>query len=155
MRRALVSSVLAVLVVAGAACTPSKPKSGCSGIEVALVLADDVVPTNGLPVETRTWEGKTVRLQRIDCYRVTSASVGPDVLDDSFAVTFEIAPEERQRLEDWTRANLRSVLGLLVRSEIVFVATINSPLPGAGVLSGGGAGWTRSQAEEIAARLAE
>lgn len=62
------------------------------------------------------------------------------------AVRFEMAPERKTAFGDFTQHYLRRGMAIVLNGEIVTLATINSKLPGGGIITGGPGGF---KAEEV------
>ena len=69
-------------------------------------------------------------------------------------MAFEMVEGRKAEFESFTARHVNRRLAIIVDGRVLAVPSIRSPLPGAGIITGGGAsGFTREDAESLAAVL--
>lgn len=64
-------------------------------------------------------------------------------------VYFEFKPETKPYFAGFTERNIKQPMAIILDGEAASWPTINSTLPGEGIISGGGSGFTRPEAEDL------
>lgn len=65
------------------------------------------------------------------------------------AVSFETTPEKKIAFGDFTEANIRGGMAIVLNGEIATLATINSRLSGSGIIEGGAGGFTLKEVQDL------
>jgi SecD/SecF fusion protein len=65
------------------------------------------------------------------------------------AVSFEMASEKKIAFGDFTEAHIRDGMAIVLNGEIATLATINSRLPGSGIIEGGAGGFTQQEVKDL------
>lgn len=65
------------------------------------------------------------------------------------AVSFELQKERQKEFEDWTGSMLQKGLAIVLDDEILTLATVNSRLPGKGILTGGASGFSAGEVKAL------
>lgn len=65
------------------------------------------------------------------------------------AVSFEMAADKRIAFGDFTQAHIRDGMAIVLNGEIATLATINSRLPGSGIIEGGAGGFTQKEVTDL------
>ncbi|MBK7643417.1 MAG: protein translocase subunit SecD [Planctomycetes bacterium] len=69
------------------------------------------------------------------------------------AVAFEISQAKKGAFGDFTSSNLHRGMAIVLNSEIVTLATINSKLPGSGIIEGGAGGFSKKEVQDLVSTL--
>jgi SecD/SecF fusion protein len=69
------------------------------------------------------------------------------------AVSFEMITAKKTAFGDFTQANLQHGMGIVQNGEIVTLATINSKLPGGGIIEGGAGGFSKKEVQDLVSTL--
>jgi preprotein translocase subunit SecD len=149
-----------VLVSCGCACnksTDARAPSSVSAsapqarVEFALVVDPKQPAVEG--TRAIDYRGQSYSLEPARTFAIQSASVSQDNLGWP-AVSFELTDEAKPEFKRWTGEHVHRGLVVLVDGKVMTIATIQSPLPGGGIISAGDEHWTEQQARELAARIA-
>ncbi len=65
------------------------------------------------------------------------------------ALSFEMAPDKRIAFGDFTETHIRDGMAIVLNGEIATLATINSRLPGGGIIQGGAGGFTQQEVKDL------
>jgi len=65
------------------------------------------------------------------------------------AVSFEMTSEKKIAFGDFTQAHIRDGMAIVLNGEIATLATINSRLPGSGIIEGGAGGFTQQEVKDL------
>lgn len=65
------------------------------------------------------------------------------------AVSFDMASEKKIAFGDFTQAHIRDGMAIVLNGEIATLATINSRLPGSGIIEGGAGGFTQQEVKDL------
>jgi len=143
----LAGLALSILV---AAC--AQPRAGSSaGFEVAMV-ADPGPATIEMP-DARSDAPSTVHVEDLQAFRVESASMQTDPQYGTLAIAFDLEPSDAERFEAWTAVRVGRPMAILVNRRVLTVATLQSALPGSGIIPGGPNGFSPAEAERIVEEL--
>jgi preprotein translocase subunit SecD len=150
-------STLALLLLV-MACTSHAPPATTSTpthavVEFAIVAdAKSPVSESSRKVERN---GRSYTLEPVRHFAIQSTHMSQD--ENGYpAIAFEIADAQRAEFERWTGENVHRTVVILIDGMVVTMATLQSALPGAGIINNSGADqhWTEQQARELAARIA-
>ena len=101
------------------------------------------------------YRGERVRLGPAREYELASLSQSRDRLGLP-AIGFELRREDALRFKRWTGESVGKRLAILVDGEVVICPTIQSALPGGGIIRGGGAdGFSVEECSELMAAILE
>lgn len=64
-------------------------------------------------------------------------------------VAFSFKPERRNDFESFTTRNVKKQMAIILDGKVTSAPVINSPLPGGGIIEGGGTGFTLDEANEL------
>jgi preprotein translocase subunit SecD len=132
--------------------------------EARLREFDAVARAEGGPLPGLLWrklrskDGDTL-LQRAEepRFRFGNADVADTgFAQDSFghpAVSFELKKERQKDFGDWTEKLLQHGMAIVRDDEILELATVNSRLPGSGIIEGGRNGFTKDEVQALVALL--
>ncbi len=79
---------------------------------------------------------------------LNSVGMQPDNLGYP-AVSFEMTSEKKIAFGDFTQAHIRDGMAIVLNGEIATLATINSRLPGSGIIEGGAGGFTQQEVKDL------
>jgi len=65
------------------------------------------------------------------------------------ALAFEMSPDKRIAFGDFTETHIRDGMAIVLNGEIATLATINSRLPGGGIIQGGAGGFTQQEVKDL------
>ncbi|MCY2958722.1 MAG: protein translocase subunit SecD [Planctomycetota bacterium] len=65
------------------------------------------------------------------------------------AVSFEMAADKKIAFGDFTGAHIRDGMAIVLNGEIATLATINSRLPGSGIIEGGAGGFSQQEVKDL------
>lgn len=85
-------------------------------------------------------------------FRVAETRIQPDALGNP-GIAFDLVEEDVESFRSWTTARVRKTAAVLLDGRVVTVATVNSPLPGSGILEFGSHPPSLDEIEALAYRL--
>ncbi len=148
-----------VLVSFGCACnkrTDAHAPSGANASEPRAVVEFALVVDPKQPAVAGTraidYRGQSYSLEPARTFAIQSASVSQDNLGWP-AVSFELTDEAKPEFKRWTGEHVHRGLAVLVDGKIMTIATLQSALPGSGVISLG-EHTSEKDARELAERMA-
>jgi hypothetical protein len=122
------------------ACSPGVEE----GLEVRVELLE---PESGAQVFS--YEREKVVLSAPERFALDSVLPALDAQGRP-AVRFSVSAPDRRRFELWTEEHLGRRVAFLAGGEVVMLADLDEPMPGGGVLSGGGShGFTQAEVRRI------
>lgn len=143
---------LAALAISLFVAACAQPRAGSSaGLEVAIVA--DPGPATIEMSDARDGAPSTVHVEDLQAFRVESASVATDPHVGNVAISFELVPSDAERFEAWTAARVGRPMAILVNRRVLTVATLQSALPGSGIITGGASGFSPAEAQRIVHEL--
>jgi hypothetical protein len=142
------AAVVGIALAVGLACSSMPRTQPETGFEMAVVVdsgpaALEIVMTRGAEV------GQTLRLEEPERFVVARVWREQDPTTGYPVLGFELRADEKARFEDWTAARIDRTVALLVNRRVWSVATIQDRLPGVGLLTGGGPGFSEAEVEQI------
>jgi preprotein translocase subunit SecD len=150
-----------VLVSCGCACNkstdahaPSRANASVPRAVVEFAIVADPKQPAAEGARSVEYNGRSYTLEPARRFPIESTAVSQD--DMGFpAVSFEIADAQKPEFKRWTAEHVRRGLAVLIDGKVSMIVTIQSPLPGGGIInSGNEEHWTAQQASELAARIA-
>jgi hypothetical protein len=152
LRLARAARRAALVAVLGAAGCVSGPAGPPAVLEWAEVVAADAPAALELDFHPAPGKTERVRLAEPVRFEVARASLGYDSLGQP-GIDFQMTAADAARFRSWTGTRVGRKVAALVDREVLQVATVRTPLPGAGMIECGSIGLTLKQTGQLVERL--